>query len=232
MYRLGLLDLAEQVGQETDTRGGRVRHVVCRHDLDEVLLARGLARGGRAGARQMRRRGGLLRPGVHVAFVVEAEVDEVLVALGCGRQALEADVVGAAIAGEDDNLRVVLASRIECTAQARCRGGARLERRLIDGNLERAVRLRARDDRHARGWNDGHRLWSERGEHVPHRQRIDATRTRRVPRAENGVFRQFEFLHVNYLTQTECGCASLALAIRTKSAIFSGETLTPPTPAR
>src|SRR6266542_908360 len=55
----------------------------------------------------MRRRRRLLSPGVHVAFVVEAEVDEVLVALGCRRQALEADVVGAAVAGEHDHVRVV-----------------------------------------------------------------------------------------------------------------------------
>ena len=114
-----LFDLAQQVGQVTDARGGRVRHLVRRHDLGEVLLARGLAGRRRAGTRHVRRRRRLLRAGVHVAFVVEADVDEILVALGGRRQALEADVVGAAIAREDDDLRVALAPRIERAAQAR-----------------------------------------------------------------------------------------------------------------
>ena len=38
--------------------------------------------------------------------------DEVLVALGRRRQALETDVVGAAITGEDDHLGVVLAPSV------------------------------------------------------------------------------------------------------------------------
>ena len=42
---LGFLDFADQVGKESHARGRDIRHLVRRHDLGEILLARKLARG-------------------------------------------------------------------------------------------------------------------------------------------------------------------------------------------
>ena len=212
-------------------RGGDVGHAVRGHDLGEVLLARGLAGGRRAGAREVRRRRGLLRAGVHVALVVEADVEEVLVALGRRRQALEADVVGAAVAGEHEHLRVALALRIERAAQPGGGGRARLERRLVDRDLQRAHRLRPGDDRHARRRDHRDRVRAHRGEDVPRGQRVDAAGAGRVARAQHRVLLKVEAHHRGHLAHTGPGCGSLARAVRTNSTIFAGGTFTPPTPA-
>src|SRR3972149_2509867 len=71
-----------------------------RHDLHDVLLARCLParRRGRPGAPGGGR--ALLVPRVLVRLVVEADVENVLVALGRPGERLDADVVGPAVAGQ------------------------------------------------------------------------------------------------------------------------------------
>src|SRR5665647_3640298 len=82
---------------------------------------------------------GLLGTGVHVAFVVQTEIDEILIALRRRGQALKADVVGTAVAGQYDHLSTLLALDVECAAQPGGRGGAGFECRLIHGDAQRTV---------------------------------------------------------------------------------------------
>src|SRR5574337_1275380 len=235
-HRLRLLDLALQVREVGHARGGDIGHAVRGHDLRQVLLARGLARRGRAGVGEVRRRRRLLRTGVHVAFVVEAAVDDVLVALGRRRQALDADVVGAAVAGEDDHVRLPAALRIERTPQSRRRRGGGFERGLVHRHAQRTHGLRPADHRHARRRHDRDRVGAERVEDVARGQRLGAAGAGRVARTHERGRRlrgrhRDRRLHRLHLTHCDSGTGVCPSASRTIAHIASTGTLTPPTPA-
>ncbi len=79
--RAGLLHLLHQVHRVGHRGGGGVRNPVRRHDGHDVLLGLVLRVDGRCRGRPRSPRRGrrALDPGVHVRFVVVAEVDEILV---------------------------------------------------------------------------------------------------------------------------------------------------------
>ncbi len=220
--RFRLAHLAREVVEIGHGGARRVRDFVRRHDLDEVVLARRLARGSGAGARVVRGGRGLLRAGVHVALVVEADVEDVLVALGSRGQALQADVVRAAVPREHDDLRVPAPAHVERPAQARGGGGARFERALVHGDAKAAAGLRPGDDRHAGGRDDRNGIGAEGAEHVARRERVDAAGAGDVPGAEE----------IGQSTHIASGTGTVSRARVAKEKIFSGGTFTPPTPAR
>ena len=106
-HRLG--HLALEVVQVGDGRGRDIGNAVRDRDLRHELagaedVARLLAhRRRRRGARRRRRRRRALHAGVHVGFVVVADVEHVVVALEHAGQAAEADIGRAAVAALGDH---------------------------------------------------------------------------------------------------------------------------------
>jgi len=84
---------------------GNGRHVLLPGRLPDALLAGG--RGGRGGPVRSRRRP--LDTGIHVGFIVEAEVDKVMTALEGAAQGLHADVGGGTVAtvGDEHGIRLI-----------------------------------------------------------------------------------------------------------------------------
>ena len=101
-HRLDYLVL--EVVQIGDRGGGDIGDAVSDGDLGHALAgAENIARlrthgRRRGGARRRRRRRGTLYAGVHIGFVIVADIEHVIVALEHAGQAAEADVGGAAIA--------------------------------------------------------------------------------------------------------------------------------------
>ena len=106
---MALRDLVFEVAQVGDGRRGHVgnlvRHGDGRHELALTEGVAGLRADRHGGRRARRRRGGrtALHAGVHVAAVVVADVEHVVIALEHAREAAEADVGGAAVAALRDD---------------------------------------------------------------------------------------------------------------------------------
>ena len=93
-----------------------------------------------------RRRAGALEAGVHVGAVVVADVEHLVAALHGARERLQADVVGAAVAAEGDELDVLvdlalLLEGAEGGLDAAERGGGVLEGGVDEAALPRGVRV-------------------------------------------------------------------------------------------
>ena len=108
-----LLDLGHEVPPAVGRGLGDIGDVMSRHDFGEVFaelrfprddLARG--RGGRRGSPWGR--AGTLNPGVHVGFVVVADVEHIVPSLHRPGESLQPDVVGPAVAAERDEFHVLV----------------------------------------------------------------------------------------------------------------------------
>ncbi len=198
------------------------------------FLLAGLAAGSGGGVGEIGGRAGLLRAGVHVAFVVQAHVDHVLVAFGGAGQRLETDVVGAAVARHDQHVDVVLALPPQCPLDPGRRRRAGFQGGLVDRDAHRTVRLRPGDDRDARRRDHSDRVRAHRVQHVAHRQRFAAARAGVVAGAEDVGFVDLvvQLFHRAHLCQTDSATGSSAMAFVTISPIVRADTFTPPTPAR
>ena len=204
------------------------------------FLWRLLAAGRGRGVGQVGSRGALLRAGVHVALVVQAHVDHVLVAFGRSGQRLEADVVGAAVAGDHQHVHVGLAAAVQPPLDAGRRRGARLQGGVKGGYAERAERLRARDGGDARRRRHRDGLGPHRVQDVADGQGLAAAGTRAVPGTEDRRLLDLvvrigfvePFSHRTHLCHTDPATGSSTQAFSTISRIMRTGTFTPPTPAR
>ena len=79
---------------------GRIWIIMGGHDLHDVFLPAGVAFGGRPRPGIGRGCGAHLNPGVHVGFVIEADVNDILVIFRRARKRLKTDVKRSAIACE------------------------------------------------------------------------------------------------------------------------------------
>lgn len=110
----GFFCLGVQVPEVADEgRLGHIRDVVGGDDIGQVLLVLGLAgdHGAHRGSRCLGKAGGgggALDAGVHIRLVVVADVGQVMAALHGPGERLEADVIGAAVAAEGDELDLAL----------------------------------------------------------------------------------------------------------------------------
>ena len=165
------LDLHAQV---VPVRRGRLRHVGhvvrdCdgRHVLAPLRLAEALEAGGARGrARAERRRPRALDARVHVGLVVVADEEEAMAALERARERLKADVVGSAVACEDDDGHVLVRrERVPATQRtlraldAACHRSRVLERDVEPRNVPRGRgKARRRDLETAGGVHHDDRL--------------------------------------------------------------------------
>jgi hypothetical protein len=83
------------------------------HDLHDVLLPAGIAFGGRPGPGIGRGRGAHLDTGVHVGFVIEADVEDILVILCGSRKRRQADIERPPVPCEGHDLDIALALQLE-----------------------------------------------------------------------------------------------------------------------
>ncbi len=154
--------LAHRVLGVRERDRSRVGDAVRGHDRQDVFLLDVLAvrRGGGRGAERCGRRA--LPAGVAVDLVVVTEVEDVLVALGGGREGRHADVVGAAVSrpAEDAGVLAVEARGVRETRGDRGGGG---EGRGDHGCPVRGVREGSgRHDRAARGDDELHGALGDR----------------------------------------------------------------------
>ncbi|CAN4008624.1 TVP38/TMEM64 family membrane protein, partial [Dysosmobacter welbionis] len=165
----GLVGLLRDVLEVSDERGlGHIGDAVGHHDLRQVLLLlhlagdhRALRRGGGVG--KVGGGGGTLDAGVHVRLVVVADIHHVVAALHGAGQALEADVVGAAVAAEGDELvRIIqlapLLHRPVCRLHAGDRGRRIFKGVVDEAVLPRRVGVHEGGDLQAAGGGAHHRL--------------------------------------------------------------------------
>ena len=192
LHRRG--DLALQVVQVRDGGGGDVRDPVSHRDHRQALAgAEGVAdpaadRTGGGRVRGRRRRPGPLDAGVHVALVVVADEEHVVVALEHPGQAAEPDVDRAAVTRLGDDAHVVAALRLQrCRHAGRDRGGVaeqRVQPRHPPGRL--GVRRREHLETSRRVDRDHPALGgAHRGvEHHPRSQRLAAAAAGPVARGD------------------------------------------------
>ena len=172
-------------------RRGRVGNAVRGHDLEHVLLLRQAAahvrpgrRGGGLGAE--RRERAFLDARVHVRLVVVADVQHVIVAVDGARQRLDADVGGAAVAGEAHHRAIVglLALRAQAGLDAGEHAGRGRERRDHRVVGEAELREVEADGAHATRRQRAHRVRPQNLERRAHGQRPAASGARLVAEEE------------------------------------------------
>ena len=133
--------------------GGGVGHVMRHHDLHQILVVHGLARGRRGGGGRKRRGAAALNAGIHIGLVVIADIEDVLVALHRAAERLQADIHGAAVTGDHNHLGVIVALVPEAVGNA---GGDRsgvFEIALNTGHRDGGLGTRAGELRRASGRN-------------------------------------------------------------------------------
>ena len=139
--------LALEVVQVGDGRGRDIGNAVRDRDLRHALAGAehvaglGTDRRRGRGARGRRRRRGALHAGVHVAFVVVADVEHVIVALEHAGQAAEADIGRAAVAALRDGAH--LGAALDAHRRRNAGGDRRgiAEQRMQPGDLPRRFRI-------------------------------------------------------------------------------------------
>ena len=156
-----------------------------------VLPGRTLPAGRRRRVRAAWRRTGPLDAGVHVGFVIEADIDELVSALQSARDELEADVVAGTIAADGDkgdllvlgDLAATLEGLVGCLC-ARDRRGRVLECAVNPGHAPRAVGVDCRRYFHAaRCVRYDHRAL-DRVEHLAYHDRLSAACTEAMTRGK------------------------------------------------
>jgi hypothetical protein len=169
--------LLPQIAPVADAGLGDVGCAVGRDDLGEILpwlelAALPRAHRGRRRARALRRGAAALDPRVHVPFVVVADVQEVIPALNRPGQALQPDIVGAAISADGHDLGHGgdLPSRMQGLRRrldARGRGRSVLKGVVQPGHRPRRVRVDRGDDLQAAGRvHDDHRAGGDCQQHA------------------------------------------------------------------
>ena len=209
-----VLEVAEKSGL------GNIRDVVRRHDLGQILLVLLLAdragagrRGGRA--RKARRRGRALNAGVHVRLVVVAEIYHVVTALHRAGERLEADVVGAAVAADGEELVGIvdpalaledIVSRLDAAAGRRCI----LEGRMDVGVLPCGERIQEGGNLKAGGRVADDRLVAliERAHHAAADQTCAAACTQTVAADETLRLGKFNFMIICHFRTPPVRCCA------------------------
>ena len=181
--------LALEIVQVGDGRGGDIGDAVGDGDLRHALAGAehvaglGAHRRRGRGARGRRRRRGALHAGVHVGFVVVADVEHVIVALEHAGQAAEADIGGAAVAALGDGANLGPSLHPHGGGDAgRDRGGI-AEQRMQPGRLPRGLRIGRREHFQAAGGVDGDDVAVGR----PHRRVDGVARAERLAAALAGA---------------------------------------------
>ena len=105
--RLRFRDFLLKVTGETDGGRCRIWVIMGGHDLHDVLLSARVPFGRRPGPGVGRGGGAHLNPGVHVGFVIEADIEDVLIILRRARERLQADVEGSPVSCEGYHLDIV-----------------------------------------------------------------------------------------------------------------------------
>ena len=147
--------------------------------------------GAGGGARGERRRAGALHAGVHVRLVVVADEQEAVAALERAGQRLQPDVVGAAVAGEDDDGDLLVGRQrvspperaLRALDAARDRGGV-LEGDVQPGHVPGGRRVPGRRDLEAAGRVDDDHRALDRAEHGSDDERDAASLAERVAAAK------------------------------------------------
>ena len=170
------LELVIQIFHEGGGGGRHIGAVVHHHQQRQVLRVLGLAvgafpHGGGRGPGAVWRAAGALHAGVHIAFVVDANVQNLLAALGRARERLEAHVRGAAVAGQCHRHHVAAAAFVLAAHAGEHRRGIgqkRMEyRHLGAGEPVVADRAHARD---AAGRRRHHHVRADAAQRVAHDQ--------------------------------------------------------------
>ena len=202
----GLVGLLRDVLEVPDERGlGHIGDPVGHHDLRQVLLllqlaGNHLALGRCGGVGKVGGGGGALDAGVHVRLVVVAHVHQVVATLHGAGQALEADVVGAAVAAEGDELVGVIQLAPLLHGPVRRlhagQGGCRVLEGVVDeAVLPRRVGIHEGGHLQAAGGGAHHRLVLrvQGPQHRPHRDGRAAARAHSVAAGQAVLFHQILF---------------------------------------
>ena len=170
-----LFHLAHEVVQIADAGSCGVGDAVSGNDLEHVFLRSEIA----ADVFACRRRGGFgaeggqrafLDAGVHVGFVVVADVQDVVIAVDGAREGLDADIRRAAVAGEADRVEIGDALRPQAGFNAGEHGGS--SREGGDDGIAAEAELGEVEAhrRHTSRRQDGHRTLTQHLERDAHRE--------------------------------------------------------------
>ncbi len=194
----GALDLDAQVVPVRRGRLRDVRDVVGDGDRGHVLSLLGLApalgaRRARGRARGEWRGAGALHAGVHVRLVVVADEQEAVAALERAGERLQADVVGAAVAREDDDRDLLVGRQRMSPAEGALRaldaardGGGVLEGDVQPRHVPGCRRVAGRRDLEAAGRVDDDDRARDRAEDGADDERDAAALAERVAAAQRG----------------------------------------------
>jgi hypothetical protein len=140
------------------------------------------------GPRARRRRPRALHAGVHVRLVVVTDEEHVVAALEHAREAGEADVDRAAVAGLPDDANVLAPLRPQRRGDAAGDRGGVAEQRVNPGKLPRRLRIRGREHLQAPGRVGGDHAAARRShrgvEHVARAERLAAALAGAVARGQ------------------------------------------------